>query len=268
MHVVVFGRSLAFLDYWQGRQSPSTTDGQDVALYILQPPVFRTTGDLLVSSWNYHGFRYKLSWNPGGGAAQAMPLDAYRQWAAAGYVRTGKFASVQYEANEDMRPDVQQTLVNWAKTQPIVGGTLYNLAGNGLLREIVSRSVQEHRPFNEHEVMREFLAACLERDTQSDNRPSVARPEYLDLYLQLLEETAAKYLTEGRIDERGYFEVRPDDQIQVTSAGKTLQFSVQRILNRSGIKHIDLLAPGGPRYSFEPVWFHRLLVEMRNERPR
>ncbi len=267
VHVVVFARSLAFLDYWPACQaSDASRDDQNVALYVLQPPVFRTTGDLLVSSWNYHGFRYKLTWSPDEGSAKPMPLDVYREWSESGYVRTGKYAGVHCEPNEDMRPDVQQTLVDWAKTQPLVGGTLYNLAGNGLLREIVGRHVLENRPFNEREVMREYLDACLARDTQSDNRPSVSSPKHLELYLQLLEETAAKYLAEGRVDELGFFEVRPDDQIQVTQAGQSLQFAVSRILNRSGIKQIDLLAPGGPKYSFEPVWLHRLLIEMRNSR--
>jgi hypothetical protein len=143
---------------------------------------------------------------------------------------------------------------------------LYNLAGNSILRRMVETHVLENRPYAERVVMEEYLTAWLDRDTKSDNRPSASKPEYLDLYMRLFEQIAARYLTEGRIDDRGFFEVRPTDTVQVRYAGQDWDFPVRRVLNRSGLKHIDLLAPGGPKYRFEPIWFHRLLVERYNER--
>ncbi len=267
VHCVVFGRCLAFLDHWQQhRQADAPAEREDVALFVLQPPRFRTTGDLLVSSWNYHGFRHKLGWSPGGSDAQPMPLDVYARWVESGFSRVGPFANVRFEPNESMRPEAHNTLIEWSRNHRIVGSMLYNLAGNSILREIVEEHVLRNEPYRERQVMRQYLNALLRRDTKSDNRPSDASPRFLDLYLQLLETTAVRYAADGELDQRGYFQVSPEDEIQVRYAGQTLTFAVHRILNRSGVKHIDLLAPDGPRYGFEPIWFHRLLVEMHNER--
>lgn len=92
VHVVVFGRSLAFGDYWRNHAGRSTSESP--ALFVLNPPAFRTTGDLLVSSWNYHTWKYKLKWAPDGGELAPLPLDAYAEWFGQGFPRTGKFASV------------------------------------------------------------------------------------------------------------------------------------------------------------------------------
>ena len=41
---------------------------------------------------------------------------------------------------------------------------------------------------------------------------------------------------------------------------------MKKILERSGLKHFDPRRTGTPQYRFEPVWMHRLLVEMHNRR--
>ncbi len=267
VHLVIFARPLAFVDFWQRRTRPYASAGeQDLALFTLQPPRFRTTGDLLVSSWNYHNYEYKLTWSPNGDEPQPMPLDVYARWVEAGFLRAGPFASVQAAANQSMRTDVHFALLEWAEQHRIVGSMLYNLAGNSILRQIVEAHVIENRPYDERIVMEEYLSAWLERDTKSDNRPSIASPQYLDLYLRLLEEIAVRPLSEGRIDQQGYFVVQPDETVRVRYEDQDCDFSVRRVLHRSGLKHIDLLAPDGPKYRFEPLWFHRLLVEHFNER--
>ena len=267
VHAVVFGRCLAFLNYWQKYgKGDSLAEPESIALFVLQPPRFRTTGDLLVSSWNYHRYRYKLAWSETETDSQPMPLDVYSRWVESGFSRRGPFANIHFEPSESLRSDVHDTLVEWSQNHRIVGSMLYNLAGNSILRGIVEDHVLRREPYCERDVMREYLHALLRRDTQSDNRPSDASPQFLDLYLQLLEATAVRYAGQAKLDQRGYFQVHPEDEIQVRYAGQTLTFAVRRILNRSGVKHIDLLAPDGPRYGFEPIWFHRLLVEMHNDR--
>jgi hypothetical protein len=47
-----------------------------------------------------------------------------------------------------------------------------------------------------------------------------------------------------------------------------LAFSLKKVLDHSGLKHFDPRQADAPRYHFEPIWMHRLLVEMHNERIR
>jgi hypothetical protein len=264
VHVVVFGRSLAFRDYW--RATASRVGGESPALFVLHPPVFRTTGDLLVSNWNYHGWKYKLKWASDGGELSPLPLDAYAEWSEQGFPRSGKFASVTCLPNDNMTPLVRDTLSAWAQSQRVVGGALYNLAGNSLLREIVEQSVRDGRPFDEPTFMSAYLQKWLERESASENRPSARQPEHLDLYLQLLQGAAVKVLAEGRVDDNGSFPLSEADVVEVDYRGRRLVFPVKRILDRSGLKHFDPRQPGPPKYRFEPIWMHRLLVTMYNER--
>jgi len=106
----------------------------------------------------------------------------------------------------------------------------------------------------------------MERDSKSNNRPSVAQPENLDLYLQLLQQAAVKPFVENKLDGEGYFDVPSDQVIAINWRGQQLSFPVQRVLDRSGLKIDDPRQTGTPRYRFEPIWLHRLLVEMHNER--
>jgi len=73
---------------------------------------------------------------------------------------------------------------------------------------------------------------------------------------------------EGRLDERGFLTVRDTDTVSVDYRGELAEVPVYRILNRSGLKFIDPREPGTRSYRFEPVWFHRLLVEKHNDRVR
>jgi hypothetical protein len=143
---------------------------------------------------------------------------------------------------------------------------LYNLAGNTMIREIAEGYALSGRPYDEREVMEAYLAAWLERETKTDGRPSAVKPAHLDLYMQLLEGVAAKYLDEDRLDEQGCFSVRYDDVIRASHEGRELRFPAFRILNRSGLKYLDPREPGSRKYRFEPVWLHRLLVEKYSER--
>jgi hypothetical protein len=191
-----------------------------------------------------------------------MPLALYTEWIDSKYARDGRFAAVRCEENQNMRPAVHDTLVQWSTQHRIVGSMLYNLAGNGILRDIVEQHVLQGRPYDEWQVMNEFLNAWLARETQSSGRPSSANSTYLDLYLKLLEDVATRSLLEGRVDDHGYFVVRPDDVLRLSYAGQQLTFPVQRVLHRSGLKVVDPRVAGEFRYRFEPVWMHRLLVDM------
>jgi hypothetical protein len=266
VHVVVFGRSLAFGDYWRGRSSPASVESP--ALFVLNPPVFRTTGDLLVSSWNYHTWKYKLKWAPDGGELALLPLAAYAEWSEQGFPRSGPFASLTDPPNDSLTPRVRDTVSAWAQSQRLVGSALYNLAGNSLVREFAEQSVREGRPFDEPSFMAAYLQKWLERETASENRPSARQPEYLDLYLRLLQGAAVQVLAEGRVDDNGCFAVAESDVLEIDDGGRRLVFPVKKVLDHSGLKHFDPRQAAAPRYHFEPIWMHRLLVEMHNERIR
>jgi hypothetical protein len=263
VQVVVFGRGLAFRDYWQSRHALQNEEDQP-KLFLLQAPKFKTTGDLIVSDWNNDCFRYKLRWSPEGAEVE-LPLATYQEWAKTGYPTSGTFHSVSFEANASMNSRTRALLHDWSQTQSLVGPMLYNLAGNGILREIVEEHARENRPFDERQVMEAYLVAWMKRECKSDNRPCVSNPEHLALYLHLLQQVAVKSLTENRLDENGYFAVASDDMIAVQWQGASLSFRVSQILDHSGLKVLDPRVAGPPKYRFEPIWAHRLLVEMHND---
>jgi len=263
VHAAVFGRGFAFREFWNGRRASRRTD--DVELYVLNPPAFRTLGDLCVSSWNYHVWRYKLKWAPDAKASAAMPLDAYAAWAKSGFARTGPFRSITCENNDDMCAEVQDALADWAARSRVVCSMLYNLAGNSIVRDIVRRETLLGHAYDERHVAEAYLDAWLARESRSHDRPSLEKPQYLDLYLMLLERTAVKYLKDGAVDDQGYFPVREGDAITVRYGGRDRTFPVRRILDRSGLIVTNPCDPSPARYRFEPIWMHRLLVQMYGE---
>ncbi len=64
IHLVVFGRPLAFRDYWQHRTENDRHPG--LKFYLLHKPSFRTTGDMTVSNWNYDCWKHGLKRRPVG----------------------------------------------------------------------------------------------------------------------------------------------------------------------------------------------------------
>jgi len=264
VHVVVFGRGFAFREFWNKRTEHRNRS--DVELYLLNPPAFCTTGDLTVSSWNYHSWKYRLAWAPDGNETSKMPLDAYARWVKNGFSCQGTFRSVTCEANDDMRADVQSALVQCASKSRVVSGALYNLAGNSMIREILRREILEQRPYDERRVAQAYLNQWLIRETKVHDRPSVEKPEHLDLYLSLLGHVAVKYLQEDGIDEQGYFPVRDGDAVTVEHECRQRTFPVKRILDGSGLIITDPREDSVAKYRFEPLWVHRLLSEMHGER--
>jgi hypothetical protein len=108
VHVVVLGRPFSFREYWQTCRSQY--ERHDVELLMLEAPQLRTTGDLLVSSWNYHTWKYQLQLKTDDGESAMMSLDDYLNWTAFGFKRSGRFSSVTCESNDDMDPIVQRAL--------------------------------------------------------------------------------------------------------------------------------------------------------------
>lgn len=269
VHLVVFGRPLAFHRRWQSLAERHARG--EVELHWLHPPRLRTTGDLLVSTWNYLGYQHKLRWRPeGGDELVPMSLEDFAGWSQAGFRRTGSYSSVTLDNESPYTTQVHGTLLDWTQRHRPLIAPLWNLAGNSLLRETIERRLRAGaaEPFDERAWMLDFLHAWLRRDTQSDDRPSLAKPEYLALYVELLERVAVRYARPDLVDDQGFFQVAPEDRIELTRADRQLSFSVERILNRSGMKHLELGGRDVARYRFEPIWFHRLLVEMHNDRLR
>ncbi|MDB4778082.1 hypothetical protein OAG68_01350 [bacterium] len=258
LHVVVLGRALAFRDYWRDKRD-NVLNGR-IELFMLQPPQFRTTGDLMVSSWNFHTWQYKLRWQSSGGQPEIMPFKFYTEWVESGFPTSFLSHRVLFDPNKNMHPLVHATIQSWAEKYPVVNSMLSNLAGNGMIREIAERFAHQRRPYDEREVMEAYLGKWLERHTKCENRPSSTKPEHLDLYLQLVEGVAVKYMREGQVDSAGFFAVQENDHIEVEYKGQSMRFPVLRILDRSGLKYHDPRKPGPSTYRFQPIWFHRLLI--------
>ena len=264
VHIAVFGRGFAFREFWDKRRED--TGEADVELYLLNPPAFRTTGDLTVSSWNYHSWKYDLAWAPDGKETCKMPLNSYARWVDSGFSRQGVYRSVTCEDNDDMRAEVQWALVQYASKHRFVCGMLYNLAGNSMIREILRQETLKQQPFDERRVAGTYLNTWLSRETKSHDRPSIEKPKHLDLYLALLERAAVKSLQDGAINDQGYFSVRDSDTVTVECDGRERKFLLKRILGGSGLIITDPREEGLARYRFEPVSIHRLLVEAHGER--
>jgi len=264
IHVAVFGRGFAFRDFWNKREEHF--GGANAELHLLKPPTFSTTGDLTVSSWNYHTWKHKLTWASDGHESCRMPLSAYTRWVESGFARQGAFQSVTCENNDDMCPEVQNALMQCASERPMICSALYNLAGNSMVREILQQETLERRPFDERRIARAYLNAWLIRETKVHNRPSIEQPNHLDLYVSLLERVATKYLQEGSIDDQGFFPVHDNDTVSATYGGRQRALPVRRVLDGSGLIVTDPREEGIAKYRFEPFWTHRLLAEMHVDR--
>ena len=264
VHVAVFGRGFSFREFWSKRKEQFVD--ADIELYLLNPPTFTTTGDLTVSSWNYHSWKYDLAWSPDGKETAKMSLDDYSRWVDSGFSRDGEFQTITCEENNNMRGDVQSVLVKCASEHRAVCGALRNLAGNSMIREILERETLKRRPYDECVIGQAYLDQWLVRETKVHDRPSLEKPDHLDLYLTLLERVAVRYLREGAIDDQGYFPVRDDDVVTAKHQGRERAFRVRRILNGSGLIVTDPREAGVAKYRFEPISIHRLLVEAHTER--
>lgn len=263
-HAFVFGRPLVFREYWH--QCCSAERVQGLSCFVLHPPNFVSFGDLRVSSWNYHCWKYKLCMVDAEGAETDLPLANYERWCEAGFTREGSFENLRHAANQSMRPEVNETLEMWASTYPSVAAVLTNLAGNSMVREIVEDAVARKVDYSEKQFKEEFFAKWLERDTLSGDRPSRLKPRELDLYVKLLEAVAVQYADQAIASTDGFFEVAPTDNAVVEHDGQSVSVEVERLLNRSGLVNLDAQRPGDARYRFEPIWFHRWLIEKHVER--
>jgi hypothetical protein len=234
-------------------------------VHRLHPPQFRTTGDLLVSTWNYHTWKYQLKMETPQGKLVTMPLSDYEIWHKTGFKRTGRFASVRCEPNDDMNPDVQRALVDVARKYRDVIPMLQNLAGNSILREIVRERTLQGLRVDSRTIRMAFLQAWMDRERIANDRPARSDPEHLGLYVEVLSKIAQHYLAEGKLDKDGYFEVHPGDRVCVEYNGRTHWFPVERAITHSGLKQIDPQLPGVPQYRFHPIWAQRLLVEQNHQ---
>ncbi len=262
VHVVVLGRGIAFRDYWEKKSGHFST--ARLNLYMLEPPNFLTTGDWSVSTWNFHRFAHQMRWKTK--LENGFSLQDFQQWARQDFKPQGRFEDVECTPGDAVDLRCESELERLVTEQHYLQSPLRNLAGNGFLREIVDQHVRQGIALDEQTIKKKYFDRWLMRDTKSGKRPSSSNPEYLDLYLQLLEELAAKVLREGRVDAYGFFALYEDDVIECDYGGRRLSFPAHRILNRSGLKHLDPRTPGARRYRFEPIWLHRMLADSHNHR--
>ena len=263
-HAFVFGRPLVFREYWH--QCCNDLNVQGLSCFVLNPPAFRTVGDLEVSSWNYHCWKHKLRSLDDAGNSIEMPLETYIHWRGNGFQLPAESFPLVIEANQTLVPAVQDTVEGWASKYPCVASVLGNLAGNSMVREIVESSIAEGYEYSEHQFKEEFFAKWLERDTLSGDRPSRLKPRDLDVYVKLLEAVAVRYADKAVASGNGFFEVQGDDEVVVTHDGASVSVFVEQLLNRSGLVNLDAQRPGDAMYRFEPLWFHRWLIEKHQER--
>ena len=260
VQVVVFGRPFAFLEYWKQQRPEARRFVQGM---VLQKPEFQTTGDILVSDWNFDCWKFGLK-RGRGIESDSMTFDDYQRWCENGFACEGEFANVCFEPNDHMNSGCREDLICWANDHHVIGSVLPNLAANGMVRQLIAEHRREEKSFQERRFMDQFLWLWLERDTLSDDRPSQIKPEHLEAYLMLLETIAAKHVGSVQVD--GSFSVAPDEMVTIDVKGESICVPVRRVLNRSGLVTVNPFVSSNPRYRFEPFWFHRLLATMYQER--
>lgn len=262
VHVVVLGRGFAFRNYWE--QTAGHFPSSRLNLYMLEPPSFQTTGDLLVSTWNYHRYAHKLRWKSN--SESEVTLQDFQQWAAQDFARQGRFQDLEWTPVNGIDARTETVLKQLVTQHRYPQSALRNLAGNSFLREIIADRTREGVGCDETAFMHKYFEKWLVRDTKSCNRPSDANPEHKQLYLQLLEELAVKVVREDRLDSHGFFSLEDHETIKLEHQGELMEFTAHRILDRSGLKHLDPRTPGARRYRFEPIWLHQMLVDSYNDR--
>ena len=259
--VVVFGRPFSFADYWsQSRGEP----GCDIVRgFTLKKPEFRTTGDIQVSNWNFDSWKFGLR-RGGQGKLEPFSFSEYQDWCERGFPRDGEFSNIVFEQNRHMNSKARQLLNDWISDEPAVAAVVSNLAGNGMVRDILVEQMRHGRGFDERHFMEQFLARWLERDTRSDDRPSQIKPDHLDAYLRLLENTAARFA--ASVGEDGSFRVPDGELVGIKVGGRDISVSVKCLLNRSGLVTAEPFGDAADQYRFEPLWLHRYLAEQHRSR--
>jgi hypothetical protein len=257
LHVVVLGRGSAFRDFWVKHHGDRPSE--DMALFNLGAPDFRTTGDLQVSTWNYHCFRNRLAWSqPDRGP---FTLADFAEWEASDFRRTGPFADVSLTSDQAVDASFEKTFSQWAQARPYLNEMLRNLAGNSMVREIAFERLTENRECSEQAIKRAYIQACLDRNAGSHGRPNSDDSQLGPLYLQLLISIAQRMTQPDRLNDQGFFVPRDGETISVAYNGLEYTFSIQQVLDRSGLVFVDPLLTDNPAYRFEPIWVHRTLLE-------
>jgi hypothetical protein len=261
VQVVVFGRPFSFADYWH---QVDPNERQDIVHeFTLRKPDFCTTGDILVSNWNFDSWKFGLR-RVSDDRHRTVRFADYQAWCERGFPRDQEFSDIVFQANQHMTPEAREKLNRWIAEEPAVAAVISNLAGNGMVREILVDQLQAGHEFDENVFMDQFLTRWLKRDTQSDDRPSQIKPAHLDAYLGLLENVAAKYSTTVRDD--GSFLVNSDAEAKIKLNGREFKVSVKSLLNRSGLVTVVPFGEAGAQYRFEPLWLHRLLTSRHASR--
>ena len=260
-HVVVFGRPFCFDAYWRQRDQRENRDF--VHGFMLRKPEFRTTGDIQVSNWNFDLWKFELR-RQSAGQQQRLSFSDYQDWCNRGFLCDGKFSDVVFDANQHMTVEARAMLNRCIAEEPTVAAVISNLAANGMVREILLEQLNSGRSFDEQRFMEDFLTRWLMRDTKSDDRPSQMKPEYLDVYLNLLETVAVKY--SGSVQADGSFAIANAENVEVEFNGSGLTVSVTSLLNRSGLVTAEPFGEATGRVRFEPLWLHRFLISRHARR--
>lgn len=263
--VVVFGRPFCFEAYWQLHQREGSDAAAVVRGYMLRKPEFRTTGDIQVSNWNFDSWKFGLC-RRSEESEQVVCFSDYRAWCDRGFSCDGEFSDIIFDANQHMTVEARQRLNRWISDEPSVAAVISNLAANGMVRDILVDQLQNGREFDERQFMKQFVSRWLKRDTQSDDRPSQIKPEYLDVYLRLLENVAA--ICSSSLHADGTFSVSKDEQVKVPFQGGYIAVSVRDLLNRSGLVTAEPFGEVPGRVRFEPLWLHRFLIGNHAQRTR
>jgi len=225
--------------------------------FVFRKPGFRRVGDIQVSNWNFDSWKFGLR----RGSTQAnakVSFSEYQAWCERGYGCDGEFADMIFDPNDHMRVEVRATLERWISEEPTVAAVISNLAANGMVRDILVDQLRAGKEFDERTFMDQFLTRWLERDTKSDDRPSLIKPTHLHAYLCLLENVAASYSSSVKAD--GTFSVPSDANVKVEMNGGDVMVSVKGLLNRSGLVTIQPFGKATNEYRFEPFWLHRFLT--------
>ena len=258
VHVAVFGRPEAFWRFWatfDNNPRPSA----EIEWLALNPPSFRTTGDLSLATHHYDVGSLELV--RGG---QTMSLLDYIAWEKSGYSLKGEWMDVAFKgmalAKPPIDPKARLSLRDWCMKEQFMVDAISNLDGKNQLLGMMSDGEVFGDGVTARSLLDLMFSQHLERGARTHGRPEGGVSGF-DLYKSLLHKIAVKYAPVAD-QTSGCFWVGFEDTVSVTFRGTTSKVFVRDILDCSGLALLDPPRGNRRRYRFDPIWTHEYLYRL------
>ena len=225
IHFIVFGRPEGFWPWLKhsDRIAPLNVTNSP---FLLQGPVYQTTGDLEFRCNDYYKWKYKM------------------------------------DAPQEVISDFRDQIQNY----PFLRYTIRPLsAGNFVLNESILWYKSKSKEHKSIEDLRNGLFSdMLDRNKESHGRPSTNDDKYmliLENIAAFLIEQGKKIDDNGFFEVLATDFIKFSDV-----EGKVYTVRIRDVLNRSGVALLQPSELRRTQYRFEPFWLHAHLIERRNQR--